>query len=116
MCDYVQQGLEKIIVHLILIAVFKCDASISLCASLLFSPLPGEEPEISDREVPCRKKGRPKKKKDTKKKDKEGKPVKPRKRKKIVSLLSCHALEFSFSVTASHRLYCFSDVLFRTAM
>ncbi|TKS92927.1 Chromodomain-helicase-DNA-binding protein 3 [Collichthys lucidus] len=45
----------------------------------------GEEPEISDREVPCRKKGRPKKKKDTKKKDKEGKPVKPRKRKKIDS-------------------------------
>ncbi|XP_019116871.1 chromodomain-helicase-DNA-binding protein 3 isoform X1 [Larimichthys crocea] len=46
---------------------------------------PDEEPEISDREVPCRKKGRPKKKKDTKKKDKEGKPVKPRKRKKIDS-------------------------------
>uniref|UniRef100_A0A672J0F0 Chromodomain helicase DNA binding protein 3 n=1 Tax=Salarias fasciatus TaxID=181472 RepID=A0A672J0F0_SALFA len=35
-----------------------------------------EEPDISDREVPIRKKGRPKKKKDTKKKDKEGKPVK----------------------------------------
>uniref|UniRef100_A0A672J0R0 Chromodomain helicase DNA binding protein 3 n=1 Tax=Salarias fasciatus TaxID=181472 RepID=A0A672J0R0_SALFA len=31
-------------------------------------------PDISDREVPIRKKGRPKKKKDTKKKDKEGKP------------------------------------------
>uniref|UniRef100_A0A8C4I4S5 Chromodomain helicase DNA binding protein 3 n=1 Tax=Dicentrarchus labrax TaxID=13489 RepID=A0A8C4I4S5_DICLA len=39
----------------------------------------------SDREVPCRKKGRPKKKKDTKKKDKEGKPVKAKKRKKIDS-------------------------------
>uniref|UniRef100_A0A7N6FII3 DNA helicase n=1 Tax=Anabas testudineus TaxID=64144 RepID=A0A7N6FII3_ANATE len=44
------------------------------------------EAEISDREVPCRKKGRPKKKKDTKKKEKEGKPVKAKKRKKIVSL------------------------------
>ncbi|XP_038586758.1 chromodomain-helicase-DNA-binding protein 3 isoform X4 [Micropterus salmoides] len=44
-----------------------------------------EEAEISDREVPCRKKGRPKKKKDTKKKDKEGKPVKAKKRKKIDS-------------------------------
>ncbi|KAM6959760.1 chromodomain-helicase-DNA-binding protein 3 isoform 1-T1 [Tautogolabrus adspersus] len=44
-----------------------------------------EEPEISDREVPIRKKGRPKKKKDTKKKDKEGKPVKAKKRKKIDS-------------------------------
>uniref|UniRef100_A0A3Q3GY62 Chromodomain helicase DNA binding protein 3 n=1 Tax=Labrus bergylta TaxID=56723 RepID=A0A3Q3GY62_9LABR len=47
--------------------------------------LPEEEPEISDREVPIRKKGRPKKKKDTKKKDKEGKPVKAKKRKKIDS-------------------------------
>lgn len=47
-------------------------------------PLSDEEPDISDREVPCRKKGRPKKKKDTKKKDKEGKPVKAKKRKKIV--------------------------------
>ncbi|XP_044040910.1 chromodomain-helicase-DNA-binding protein 3 isoform X1 [Siniperca chuatsi] len=46
---------------------------------------PDEEAEISDREVPCRKKGRPKKKKDTKKKDKEGKPVKTKKRKKIDS-------------------------------
>ncbi|XP_041821723.1 chromodomain-helicase-DNA-binding protein 3 isoform X3 [Chelmon rostratus] len=46
---------------------------------------PDEEPEISDREVPCRKKGRPKKKKDTKKKDKEGKPAKAKKRKKIDS-------------------------------
>ncbi|XP_042257219.1 chromodomain-helicase-DNA-binding protein 3 isoform X3 [Thunnus maccoyii] len=46
---------------------------------------PDEEAEISDREVPCRKKGRPKKKKDTKKKDKEGKPVKAKKRKKIDS-------------------------------
>ncbi|KAG7241601.1 hypothetical protein INR49_025521 [Caranx melampygus] len=46
---------------------------------------PHEEPEISDREVPCRKKGRPKKKKDAKKKDKEGKPVKAKKRKKIDS-------------------------------
>uniref|UniRef100_A0AAQ5ZC02 DNA helicase n=1 Tax=Amphiprion ocellaris TaxID=80972 RepID=A0AAQ5ZC02_AMPOC len=44
-----------------------------------------EEAEISDREVPCRKKGRPKKKKDTKKKDKEGKPAKAKKRKKIDS-------------------------------
>uniref|UniRef100_A0A665WJ77 Chromodomain helicase DNA binding protein 3 n=1 Tax=Echeneis naucrates TaxID=173247 RepID=A0A665WJ77_ECHNA len=44
--------------------------------------------EISDREVPCRKKGRPKKKKDTKKKDKEGKPVKAKKRKKIIPLSS----------------------------
>uniref|UniRef100_A0A7N6B957 DNA helicase n=1 Tax=Anabas testudineus TaxID=64144 RepID=A0A7N6B957_ANATE len=46
---------------------------------------PDEEAEISDREVPCRKKGRPKKKKDTKKKEKEGKPVKAKKRKKIDS-------------------------------
>ncbi|XP_033961605.1 chromodomain-helicase-DNA-binding protein 3 isoform X2 [Pseudochaenichthys georgianus] len=46
---------------------------------------PDEEAEISDREVPCKKKGRPKKKKDTKKKDKEGKPVKTKKRKKIDS-------------------------------
>lgn len=55
---------------------------------LLFFPT-DEQPEISDREVPCRKKGRPKKKKDAKKKDKEGKPVKIKKRKKIVSLPSC---------------------------
>lgn len=55
---------------------------------------PDEEAEISDREVPCRKKGRPKKKKDTKKKEKEGKPVKAKKRKKIVSLLRRHALDF----------------------
>lgn len=41
--------------------------------------------ELSDREVPLRKKGRPKKKKDAKKKDKEGKPVKAKKRKKIDS-------------------------------
>uniref|UniRef100_A0A4W6CQ13 Chromodomain helicase DNA binding protein 3 n=1 Tax=Lates calcarifer TaxID=8187 RepID=A0A4W6CQ13_LATCA len=46
---------------------------------------PDEEVEISDREVPCRKKGRPKKKKEAKKKDKEGKPVKAKKRKKIDS-------------------------------
>ncbi|XP_059210753.1 LOW QUALITY PROTEIN: chromodomain-helicase-DNA-binding protein 3 [Centropristis striata] len=46
---------------------------------------PDEEAEVSDREVPLRKKGRPKKKKDTKKKDKEGKPVKAKKRKKIDS-------------------------------
>ncbi|XP_049425414.1 chromodomain-helicase-DNA-binding protein 3 isoform X8 [Epinephelus fuscoguttatus] len=46
---------------------------------------PEEEPEVSDREVPLRKKGRPKKKRDTKKKDKEGKPVKAKKRKKIDS-------------------------------
>ncbi|XP_031145674.1 chromodomain-helicase-DNA-binding protein 3 isoform X3 [Sander lucioperca] len=46
---------------------------------------PDEEADISDREVPCRKKGRPKKKKDIKKKDKEGKPVKAKKRKKIDS-------------------------------
>uniref|UniRef100_A0A3B3V4W3 Chromodomain helicase DNA binding protein 3 n=1 Tax=Poecilia latipinna TaxID=48699 RepID=A0A3B3V4W3_9TELE len=38
-----------------------------------------------DREVPCKKKGRPKKKKDTKKKEKEGKPAKTKKRKKIDS-------------------------------
>ncbi|KAK5620481.1 choline dehydrogenase 3 [Crenichthys baileyi] len=44
-----------------------------------------DDPEISDREVPCKKKGRPKKKKDTKKKEKEGKPVKTKKRKKIDS-------------------------------
>uniref|UniRef100_A0A3Q1BVY5 DNA helicase n=1 Tax=Amphiprion ocellaris TaxID=80972 RepID=A0A3Q1BVY5_AMPOC len=50
-----------------------------------------EEAEISDREVPCRKKGRPKKKKDTKKKDKEGKPAKAKKRKKIVSSLGCQS-------------------------
>uniref|UniRef100_A0A3B5KLK3 Chromodomain helicase DNA binding protein 3 n=1 Tax=Xiphophorus couchianus TaxID=32473 RepID=A0A3B5KLK3_9TELE len=37
------------------------------------------------REVPCKKKGRPKKKKDTKKKEKEGKPAKTKKRKKIDS-------------------------------
>ncbi|XP_023252569.1 chromodomain-helicase-DNA-binding protein 3-like isoform X1 [Seriola lalandi dorsalis] len=49
------------------------------------TPAAPEEAEISDREVPCRKKGRPKKKKDTKKKDKEGKPVKAKKRKKIDS-------------------------------
>lgn len=42
--------------------------------------------EILDREIPCRKKGRPKKKKDAKKKDQEGKPVKAKKRKKIVRL------------------------------
>ncbi|XP_035475224.2 chromodomain-helicase-DNA-binding protein 3 isoform X2 [Scophthalmus maximus] len=46
---------------------------------------PVEEAELSDREVPCRKKGRPKKKKDAKKKDKEGKPAKTKKRKKIDS-------------------------------
>ncbi|XP_029310660.1 LOW QUALITY PROTEIN: chromodomain-helicase-DNA-binding protein 3 [Cottoperca gobio] len=46
---------------------------------------PDEEAAISHREVPCKKKGRPKKKKDTKKKDKEGKPVKVKKRKKIDS-------------------------------
>ncbi|CAJ1086088.1 chromodomain-helicase-DNA-binding protein 3 isoform X3 [Xyrichtys novacula] len=46
---------------------------------------PDEEQELSDREVPIRKKGRPKKKKDTKKKEKEGKPVKAKKRKKIDS-------------------------------
>ncbi|KAM3591285.1 uncharacterized protein V6R79_026058 [Siganus canaliculatus] len=46
---------------------------------------PEERPVLSDREVPCRKKGRPKKKKDTKKKDKEGKPAKTKKRKKIDS-------------------------------
>ncbi|XP_047453618.1 chromodomain-helicase-DNA-binding protein 3 isoform X3 [Mugil cephalus] len=46
---------------------------------------PEEEADISDREVPCRKKGRPKKKKDAKKKDKEGKPAKAKKRKKIDS-------------------------------
>ncbi|XP_031706525.1 chromodomain-helicase-DNA-binding protein 3 isoform X3 [Anarrhichthys ocellatus] len=45
---------------------------------------PEEEPEISERDVPCKKKGRPKKK-DTKKKDKEGKPAKAKKRKKIGS-------------------------------
>ncbi|XP_028330390.1 chromodomain-helicase-DNA-binding protein 3 isoform X3 [Gouania willdenowi] len=43
-----------------------------------------KEAELSDREVPCRKKGRPKKK-DAKKKEKEGKPVKTKKRKKIDS-------------------------------
>lgn len=64
---------EKIIVGLILIVVF------------LSTPPSEEEPELSDREVPVRKKGRPKKKKDPKKKDKEGKPVKAKKRKKIVS-------------------------------
>ncbi|XP_073330820.1 chromodomain-helicase-DNA-binding protein 3 isoform X2 [Pagrus major] len=46
---------------------------------------PEEQPEISDREVPSRKKGRPKKKKDAKKKEKEGKPAKTKKRKKIES-------------------------------
>ncbi|KAM4714402.1 chromodomain-helicase-DNA-binding protein 3 isoform 3-T3 [Anableps anableps] len=46
---------------------------------------PDDNPEISDREVPCKKKGRPKKKKDTKKKEKEGKPIKTKKRKKIDS-------------------------------
>ncbi|XP_038126325.1 chromodomain-helicase-DNA-binding protein 3 isoform X2 [Cyprinodon tularosa] len=46
---------------------------------------PDDDPEISDREVPCKKKGRPKKKKDTKKKEKEGKPIKTKKRKKIDS-------------------------------
>ncbi|XP_071315590.1 chromodomain-helicase-DNA-binding protein 3 isoform X3 [Trachinotus anak] len=49
------------------------------------TPAAPEEAEISDREVPCRKKGRPKKKKDTKKKDKEGKPIKAKKRKKLDS-------------------------------
>ncbi|XP_024143404.1 chromodomain-helicase-DNA-binding protein 3 isoform X2 [Oryzias melastigma] len=44
-----------------------------------------KEDDISDREVPIRKKGRPKKKKDAKKKDKEGKPPKTKKRKKIDS-------------------------------
>lgn len=93
MCNYAQRGLagcreavEKIIVHLSLIAVFL--SRFSLSSAL---PLADEEAEVSDREVPCRKKGRPKKKKDAKKKDKEGKPVKAKKRKKIVSLLSCHA-------------------------
>lgn len=51
--------------------------------SALHSSLTDEQPKISDREVPCRKKGRPKKKKDAK--NKEGKPVKTKKRKKIVS-------------------------------
>lgn len=45
------------------------------------SPL---EEEADTSEVPCRKKGRPKKKKDAKKKDKEGKPARVKKRKKIV--------------------------------
>ncbi|XP_041634913.1 chromodomain-helicase-DNA-binding protein 3 isoform X2 [Cheilinus undulatus] len=48
------------------------------------TPAAPEEPEISDREVPVRKKGRPKKK-DAKKKEKEGKPAKAKKRKKIDS-------------------------------
>lgn len=51
--------------------------------SALRSSLTDEQPKISDRQVPCRKKGRPKKKKDAK--NKEGKPVKTKKRKKIVS-------------------------------
>ncbi|XP_057709806.1 chromodomain-helicase-DNA-binding protein 3 isoform X1 [Corythoichthys intestinalis] len=42
-----------------------------------------EEGDTSDREVPCKKKGRPKKKKEAKKK--EGKPAKAKKRKKIES-------------------------------
>ncbi|XP_036966966.1 chromodomain-helicase-DNA-binding protein 3 isoform X1 [Acanthopagrus latus] len=46
---------------------------------------PEEPPEISDREVPSRKKGRPKKKKEAKKKEKEGKPAKTKKRKKLES-------------------------------
>ncbi|XP_030285993.1 chromodomain-helicase-DNA-binding protein 3 isoform X3 [Sparus aurata] len=46
---------------------------------------PEELPEISDREVPSRKKGRPKKKKEAKKKEKEGKPAKTKKRKKLES-------------------------------
>ncbi|XP_075948794.1 chromodomain-helicase-DNA-binding protein 3 isoform X4 [Anarhichas minor] len=49
------------------------------------TPAAPEEPEISERDVPCKKKGRPKKKKDTKKKDKEGKPAKAKKRKKVGS-------------------------------
>lgn len=44
-----------------------------------------ERRELTNRGVPCRKKGRPKKKKDGK--NKEGKPVKTKKRKKIVSIL-----------------------------
>lgn len=46
---------------------------------------PDDDCEISDREVPSKKKGRPKKKKDIKKKEKEGKPIKAKKRKKIDS-------------------------------
>ncbi|XP_061664095.1 chromodomain-helicase-DNA-binding protein 3 isoform X2 [Syngnathoides biaculeatus] len=42
-----------------------------------------EEAGASDGEFLCKRKGRPKKKKDTKKKDKEGKPVKEKKCKKI---------------------------------
>lgn len=56
---------------------------------------PDDDPEVSDREVPCKKKGRPKKRKDTKKKEKEGKPVKTKKRKKIVSLV-CYACSFKY--------------------
>ncbi|XP_054655939.1 chromodomain-helicase-DNA-binding protein 3 isoform X4 [Dunckerocampus dactyliophorus] len=54
-------------------------------ARLPEEPVRDEEADLSDREVPCKKKGRPKKKKDAKKKDKEGKPVKAKKRKKIDS-------------------------------
>ncbi|XP_055084783.1 chromodomain-helicase-DNA-binding protein 3 isoform X3 [Periophthalmus magnuspinnatus] len=43
---------------------------------------PGDECDLSDREIPTKKKGRPKKKKDIKKKEKDGKPVKTKKRKK----------------------------------
>lgn len=74
--------MRRLFVHLIPIAVFLSHSTSSLCFSLA-----DERPEVSDREIPCRKKGRPKKKKDAKKKDKEGKPVKTKKRKKIVSIL-----------------------------
>ena len=54
---------------------------------------PDVERETPDRESPGRKKGRPKKKKETKKKvkQKEGKPVKAKKRKKIVSFSTVSA-------------------------
>lgn len=63
----------------------RCPSSFTLEYFWHFFLLAEEHRETSNRGVPCRKKGRPKKKKDGK--NKEGKPVKTKKRKKIVSIL-----------------------------
>uniref|UniRef100_A0A7N8WVT6 Chromodomain helicase DNA binding protein 3 n=1 Tax=Mastacembelus armatus TaxID=205130 RepID=A0A7N8WVT6_9TELE len=78
---FVGRRFEVIIFRPLLISVLPSLRLFNHVSALVF--FSDEEPELSDREVPCRKKGRPKKKKDTKKKDKEGKPIKAKKRKKI---------------------------------
>ncbi|XP_072314762.1 chromodomain-helicase-DNA-binding protein 3 isoform X4 [Eucyclogobius newberryi] len=60
------------------------ETAATAAAAAAAAAAPGDECDLSDREVP-KKKGRPKKKKDIKKKEKDGKPVKTKKRKKIDS-------------------------------